>query len=39
MVILDPWMLTKPYGRVFLQSLPPATVEIEPFAEEEAPVG
>ena len=38
-VILDPWMLTKPYGRVFLQSLPPATVEIEPFAEEEAPVG
>ena len=30
-VILDPRMLTKPYGRVFLQSLPPATVEIEPF--------
>jgi ATP-dependent DNA helicase DinG len=31
-VILDPRMLTKPYGRAFLQSLPPATVEIEPFA-------
>jgi ATP-dependent DNA helicase DinG len=33
-VILDPRMLTKPYGRVFLDSLPPATVEIEPFDEE-----
>ena len=33
-VILDPRMLTKPYGRVFLDSLPPATVEVEPFAEE-----
>lgn len=32
-VILDPRMLTKPYGRVFLESLPPATVEVEPFAE------
>ena len=32
-VILDPRMLTKPYGRVFLESLPPATVEIEPFVE------
>jgi ATP-dependent DNA helicase DinG len=30
-VILDPRMLTKPYGRVFLESLPPATVEVEPF--------
>ena len=29
-VILDPRMLTKPYGRVFLASLPPATVEVEP---------
>jgi ATP-dependent DNA helicase DinG len=28
-VILDPRMLTKPYGRVFLDSLPPARVEIE----------
>jgi ATP-dependent DNA helicase DinG len=28
-VILDPRMLTKPYGRTFLESLPPATVEIE----------
>ena len=27
-------MLTKPYGRVFLDSLPPATVEVEPFVEE-----
>jgi ATP-dependent DNA helicase DinG len=34
-VILDPRMLTKPYGRVFLDSLPPAAVEIEPFAEED----
>jgi ATP-dependent DNA helicase DinG len=33
-VILDPRMLTKPYGRVFLDSLPPATVEVEPFTEE-----
>jgi ATP-dependent DNA helicase DinG len=33
-VILDPRMLTKPYGRVFLDSLPPATVDVEPFAEE-----
>jgi ATP-dependent DNA helicase DinG len=33
-VILDPRMLTKPYGRVFLDSLPPALVEVEPFAEE-----
>ena len=33
-VILDPRMLTKPYGRVFLDSLPPATVEVEPFVEE-----
>ena len=32
-VILDPRMLTKPYGRVFLESLPPATVEVEPFEE------
>ena len=29
-VILDPRVLTKPYGRVFLESLPPASVEIEP---------
>lgn len=33
-VILDPRVLTKPYGRVFLESLPPATVEIEPLADE-----
>jgi len=33
-VILDPRMLTKPYGKVFLDSLPPAAVEIEPFADE-----
>ena len=32
-VILDPRMLTKPYGRVFLESLPPAMVEIEPFED------
>ncbi|MFM8985196.1 MAG: ATP-dependent DNA helicase [Planctomycetia bacterium] len=35
-VILDPRMLTKPYRRVFLDSLPPALVEIEPFAVESA---
>jgi ATP-dependent DNA helicase DinG len=35
-VILDPRMLTKPYGKVFLESLPPATVAIEPFAEDAA---
>ena len=35
-VILDPRMLTKPYGRVFLESLPPAAIEIEPFADEPA---
>lgn len=34
-VILDPRMITKPYGKVFLDSLPPAAVEIEPFADEE----
>ena len=34
-VILDPRMLTKPYGKVFIESLPPATLEIESFAEEE----
>ena len=28
-VILDPRMLTKPYGRVFLDSLPPARVVVE----------
>jgi hypothetical protein len=27
-------MLTKPYGKVFIESLPPATLEIEPFADE-----
>jgi len=32
-VILDPRMLTKPYGRIFLDSLPPARVEIEPYDE------
>jgi len=33
-VILDPRMLTKPYGRVFLDSLPPAAVEVESLAGE-----
>ena len=32
-VILDPRMLTKPYGRVFLASLPPARVVVEAFEE------
>jgi ATP-dependent DNA helicase DinG len=32
-VILDPRMLTKPYGRIFLENLPPARVEIESFAD------
>jgi len=32
-VILDPRMLTKPYGRVFLGSLPPARIEVEAFEE------
>ncbi|NCY02232.1 MAG: helicase [Planctomycetia bacterium] len=31
-VILDPRMLTKPYGRVFLDSLPPARVVVERYA-------
>ena len=31
-VILDPRMLTKPYGRIFLDSLPPARVVVERFA-------
>lgn len=30
-VILDPRMLTKPYGRIFLDSLPPARMVIEPY--------
>ena len=30
-VILDPRVLTKPYGRVFLDSLPPARVIVEPY--------
>jgi len=30
-VILDPRMITKPYGRIFLDSLPPARVEVERF--------
>ena len=33
-VILDPRVLTKHYGRVFLDSLPPARIEIEPFEDE-----
>jgi Rad3-related DNA helicase len=28
-VILDPRMLTKPYGRIFLDSLPPARVVVD----------
>ena len=35
-VILDPRMLTKPYGRIFLDSLPPARVVIEKYADGEA---
>ena len=31
-VILDPRVLTKPYGRVFLDSLPPAKLVVEPYA-------
>jgi ATP-dependent DNA helicase DinG len=31
-VILDPRMLTKPYGRIFLDSLPPARVVVERYA-------
>ncbi len=34
-VILDPRMITKPYGRVFQESLPPARLEIEAFLEPE----
>jgi Rad3-related DNA helicase len=33
-VILDPRMITKPYGRTLLASLPAATVEIESFGED-----
>lgn len=33
-VILDPRMITKPYGRTLLASLPPATVVVEPFADD-----
>jgi ATP-dependent DNA helicase DinG len=32
-VILDPRMLTKPYGRIFLDSLPPARVVIDRYVE------
>ena len=32
-VILDPRMLTKPYGRLFLDSLPPARVVVEPYGD------
>ena len=32
-VILDPRMLTKPYGRIFLDSLPPARVVVEPYGD------
>jgi ATP-dependent DNA helicase DinG len=35
-VILDPRMLTKPYGRVFLDSLPPASVEVERLEDDDA---
>jgi ATP-dependent DNA helicase DinG len=34
-VILDPRMLTRPYGRVFLESLPPATVRVESAEDDE----
>ena len=33
-VILDPRMITKPYGRTLLAALPPATVEVEPFGQD-----
>jgi Rad3-related DNA helicase len=33
-VILDPRMITKPYGRTLLASLPAATVVVEPFADD-----
>ncbi|MFN7812573.1 MAG: helicase C-terminal domain-containing protein, partial [Planctomycetia bacterium] len=33
-VILDPRMITKPYGRTLLASLPPATVEVEPCGQD-----
>jgi ATP-dependent DNA helicase DinG len=32
-VILDPRMLTKPYGRTFLASLPPARLVVEAFRD------
>ena len=32
-VILDPRVLTKPYGRVFLDSLPPAKLVVEPYGD------
>ena len=35
-MILDPRMLTKPYGRVFLDSLPPASVEVERLEDDDA---
>jgi ATP-dependent DNA helicase DinG len=35
-VILDPRMLTKPYGKIFLDSLPPARVVIEPYRSAQA---
>ncbi len=37
-VILDPRIKTKPYGRVFLQSLPECTVVEEPAAQIEGPM-
>ena len=30
-IILDPRMLTKPYGKIFHQSLPPAQLRIQPY--------
>jgi ATP-dependent DNA helicase DinG len=30
-VILDPRLITKPYGKIFLESLPPARVVVEKF--------
>jgi ATP-dependent DNA helicase DinG len=36
-VILDPRVLTKPYGRVFLESLPPARVEVVAAGRSDGP--
>jgi len=35
-VVLDPRLRTKPYGRIFLDSLPECAVKIETFARPKA---